>query len=245
MSQPINSKFNCTTTAVGSACAGSCDNGYEGSPSAICQANGAFAAVVGTCTAVTTGCTGNPSGQPANSKFECTNTAVNSTCTGSCNTGYTGSPSALCQDGGIFAAVVGSCTAVPNTGKYNCQCCGSGMCTLSQQLQGIQVCSQQEAWNCFRLLQSCFVINVACLDKFVATAALLDQLDCSLVHQPLLVEASNTATNSLIIVVVACCCCPRLGSLCRCRHAVCYIPRRNQLTSRLWHKSPRYNQFRR
>jgi hypothetical protein len=53
-------------------------------------------------------CTANP--VVTNGVLSCSTTAAGSNCLGSCNIGYTGSPSVTCNSNGTYSPVTGSCT---------------------------------------------------------------------------------------------------------------------------------------
>jgi hypothetical protein len=48
--QPGNGSFDCPSPALpGSVCNATCDPGYAGAPSAICQSDGTYSVVTGAC----------------------------------------------------------------------------------------------------------------------------------------------------------------------------------------------------
>lgn len=57
-------------------------------------------------------CTGNPP-QPNNGSFDCPSPALpDSVCNATCETGYTGTPSATCQADGTYSTVTGACELI-------------------------------------------------------------------------------------------------------------------------------------
>ncbi len=112
-----NGSFSSTgTTANGADLTASCDSGYSGSPTITCTA-GSFGAVSGSCSASSCPNSGAPS--VTNGSFSSVgSTADGANLAGTCDSGYSGSPTVSCS-GGSFGAVSGTCTAVSSCGTYN------------------------------------------------------------------------------------------------------------------------------
>ena len=96
-------------TNAGQTASGTCNTGYGGTASRLCQSDGSWAgSATQSCTRLTC-----PATTMGNANFALTNSMT--TGYGTCLSGYSGSPSSACSNAGTWGGVSNACTRTQHT----------------------------------------------------------------------------------------------------------------------------------
>ena len=93
---------NWASTSAGTQASGACLSGYTGTPTRSCNAGGVWGSISGSCTSL-------PCASTTEGNANWATTSAGTQASGSCLSGYTGSPTRSCTTGGVWGSIVSSC----------------------------------------------------------------------------------------------------------------------------------------